>query len=445
MAAAEKIPDLPPAVSAAAYPIDPFAFFPDAPADREPTAAHVKKRSRLMSSHSPCIRSSGPGNPPPAPNQKQWFDSVVRMMGLLLKMSVWITNDQATIAINQTNTLDKLGKTAEATGQIICDELSLETAAIQAQENANFWIKICNYAVMAVVVIASFAIMGPAAAILTAGLMALDSLGVIDKMFSGIQDPTARFFAKLGFMVAVTVVCSGGAGLIDGAIASAKTTTAAAEETAATATEDTAAETTQNAVEAAAEEPGPSCWEIQKGAMVANLKNFSLQSLMACNPINDLIEMYVKPGNDPKKKAEVQKWSLICNALLMLCCLGAMHATSSLSTGVKSIPELLTENPGVIMKAIRSPSFYALPTSAFTGLEIRFGVEKSGAQNTEAQAQEDQGPAQGSYTQILQMIKTYSQQTQQSMRQLSDLLKNVGNADFTCFADQSRYAAEALV
>ena len=373
-----------------------------------------------------------------------WFESVMTMIGLLLKMASTDANNQSTISQNQTLFIDKIREAAKAAGdRSIAEEtkqIKAQLAAEEAARHASFWQKLIG----AIVTVASFVFGGPAIGVLTATLFTLQSFGVTDKIFQNIDSTAGRLAAKICFTVAVAAVCGSIAGFFDGAIANS------AEAVVADASGEVGAGVAQ------------SSREMIKSAIWTDVKSFGFQTFVSSGLSNDIATQSAagigqilnkcSVGSKDRKEAE-QILTLIFNAVAVL--IGTILMNGSSSNVSTSLFENLSKaaakpNSDLTLKVVngllnicRNPFLITGSTLTFEGLSTYWQVMESKAKNSEADATKRQGTYDGGYSVLMSLMNTCNQWIQQTAKDNENLLQSVtDHLDFQSFANQGRYIAE---
>ena len=107
-----------------------------------------------------------------------------------MKMASGIADNQSAISQDQATFLDQFRETAKKAGELSAEQIE---EILTAQAAAEKWYNLVNIfqtVLMAVVIAVTFVFIGPAAGVMAAGLYILQSRGVLEDMFKGIDSPT---------------------------------------------------------------------------------------------------------------------------------------------------------------------------------------------------------------------------------------------------------------
>lgn len=277
-----------------------------------------------------------------SPSQPTGFQEVIKMIGLLLSMVVSQGNLSTSTLQNQNKIIDAIKKSLTTLQNEQIAEIEQQQAQQAEAASKSLWARIGMDILGAVLTIATFAFAGPVAGVLVATMFILSSVqesnnkSIMTNLFESLPGSSLEQAILGTIIVIVTTLAAGGlAAAIDTILSEEGGEAAATSVTSAVEAGGTEAATT-----AAEEGTAASAASATATSTVSTtMKLVALQLLISSGVIQEFVTAAVQPGDDPKKKEEVE-W-ITLGITLAIALAGGLASTKAGGALVNSLMERL--------------------------------------------------------------------------------------------------------
>jgi hypothetical protein len=166
----------------------------------------------------PKIDSSNTAQPSDNTN---YFDEVAAYLAVMILYQLTTAKNESKLSQMQSTVSQSMVEMAEANANATKTQLEQITEALQEQQNENFWQQTLGILASVVGVLLAGLTGGLAAGLIAVGIALFMNLGGQDALnngLSGINSDVGQFFAKIGIIIAASVVAGGAAGGVNGAV-----------------------------------------------------------------------------------------------------------------------------------------------------------------------------------------------------------------------------------
>ncbi len=381
--------------------------------------------------------------------------ALIMMIRLVQALEAAVAQNQGTESKITSALGDKLSKVMAAMNEESLKKCEDLNEKIQAAKHASFWQKIGMDILGAILVVVVSLVAGPIAGMIAATLFVMQATGVTNKMFSAIHSPIGRFFAELGFALAVGLAGGGLQALAESASSMAVVGGEVTAKAGADAISDGVEIEMGSLGRSLAEEEGGEELDnvaSKEGSSAAKSASSKVgqvafgagsQALLNTSAMMDLAEAIM---DDPKGKKDATKWlgfalSLIAaiasagvsmkmnSSSLISSVEGASESGSKLTAALKMLPKIL--------------SALGLGAAGFSGW---FGYKAGEAKQDQASIVKDQGPIAAMIAMLKQLnsfnlssAQSATQMTQQSLGMLQ-----ASSTGWATLAEPGTVAAQVL-
>jgi hypothetical protein len=166
----------------------------------------------------PKIDSSNTAQPSDSSN---YFDEVAAYLAVMILYQLTTAKNESKLSQMQSTVSQSMVDMAEANANATKTQLEQITEALQEQQNESFWQQTLGILASVVGVLLAGLTGGLAAGLIAVGIALFMNLGGQDKLndaLSGINSDVGQLFAKIGIIIAASVIAGGAAGGVNGAV-----------------------------------------------------------------------------------------------------------------------------------------------------------------------------------------------------------------------------------